>query len=289
MDLMLLALTGASLIVALVFGVVAWRLARDERARSQARIAALQTAASEATPTSAAPTRASAARRDADELPAAWTFPTRVASLATSSRGRTQELALESEPSVDLSRPPHAAPNGAAIGDSFLRGTDPEAPADQRQRTLAVAAAALLVAIAGGSLWMLSGSRAGAAASRPEVAVPPLELISLNHERQGARLAVSGVVRNPVAGRPAERVSAVVSLFDQAGTLVASAQAQIDFLELAPGDESPFVIALDAPPTVVRYRVSFNADGSVVPHVDRRSQPAASPAPSDAARNVRLK
>jgi hypothetical protein len=63
-----------------------------------------------------------------------------------------------------------------------------------------------------------------------------------------------------------------VFLFDGAGTFVTSSRAHLDFLKLAAGDESPFVVSLDAPPTVARYRVSFRTDDGVVPHIDRRGQ-----------------
>ena len=46
-----------------------------------------------------------------------------------------------------------------------------------------------------------------------------------------------------------------------------------DFLKLSAGDESPFVVSLDAPPTVARYRVSFRTDNGIVPHIDRRGAP----------------
>ena len=65
-------------------------------------------------------------------------------------------------------------------------------------------------------------------------------------------------------------------LFDRVGTFVTSSRANVDFLKLGAGDESPFVVSLDAPPTVARYRVSFRTDEGIVPHVDRRgASPAA--------------
>ena len=67
-------------------------------------------------------------------------------------------------------------------------------------------------------------------------------------------------------------------LFDRTGTFVTSSRANVDFLKLGAGDESPFVVTLDAPPTVARYRVSFRTDEGIVPHVDRRS---ASPVPGE--------
>ena len=54
------------------------------------------------------------------------------------------------------------------------------------------------------------------------------------------------------------------------GTFVTSSRANVDFLKLGAGDESPFVVSLDAPATVARYRVSFRTDDGVVPHIDRR-------------------
>ena len=98
----------------------------------------------------------------------------------------------------------------------------------------------------------------------------PLELVSLTHARQNEKLAVSGLVRNPVNGKPIEHLSAVVFLFDRMGTFVTSSRANVDFLKLGAGDESPFVVSLDAPATVSRYRVSFRTDDGIVPHIDRR-------------------
>jgi hypothetical protein len=115
----------------------------------------------------------------------------------------------------------------------------------------------------------------------------PLELVSLSHQRQNDKLAISGLVRNPMGAKPIERLSAVVFLFDRMGTFVASSRANVDFLKLGAGDESPFVVSLDAPPTVARYRVSFRTDDGIVPHVDRRSASAATGGEQTV--NVRLK
>jgi predicted nuclease with RNAse H fold len=79
-------------------------------------------------------------------------------------------------------------------------------------------------------------------------------------------------VRNPGTGASLERLAAVIFLFDRQSAFVASARADVDFTKLAPGDESPFVVAVDAPSSVARYRVSFRNEAGVVPHVDRRGQ-----------------
>jgi hypothetical protein len=80
-----------------------------------------------------------------------------------------------------------------------------------------------------------------------------------------------------VAAGAVERLTAVVFLFDQQGGFVTSAKADVDFTKLAPGDESPFVISIDAPATVARYRVSFRTQGGIVPHIDRRGQDPVAP------------
>ena len=73
-----------------------------------------------------------------------------------------------------------------------------------------------------------------------------------------------------ISGKPIERLSAVVFLFDRMGTFVTSSRANVDFLKIGAGDESPFVVSLEAPASVARYRVSFRTDDGIVPHIDRR-------------------
>ncbi len=150
----------------------------------------------------------------------------------------------------------------------FLGAAETPRETGSRQKSLAFAAVILFAVLSGGLVWMMSGPRgSSAAAVGPN---SPLELVSLSHQRQNDKLAVSGLVRNPVAGEPIENLSAVVFLFDRMGTFVTSSRANVDFLKLGAGDESPFVVSLDAPATVARYRVSFRTDDGIVPHVDRR-------------------
>jgi len=108
-----------------------------------------------------------------------------------------------------------------------------------------------------------SGTKAGAVTS------PALELMSMRHERQGEALTVTGLVRNGGRG-PADRLIAVVFAFDRDGNFLASGRAPIEFLSLAPGDESPFTVSVPNAGAVGRYRVSFRTDAGVVRHVDRR-------------------
>ena len=112
----------------------------------------------------------------------------------------------------------------------------------------------------------------------PPAAVPaaPLELLSLKHTQEGSTLTVSGLVRNPRTGAPQAQVFATAVLFGPDGNFLTSGRAALDFTSLAPGDESPFVIAVPVNGTVARYRVGFRApDGSVIAHVDRRADSTA--------------
>ena len=160
----------------------------------------------------------------------------------------------------------------------FLGEAPVERDSGSRQKSLAYAAVAFFVVLVGGTAWVMSAPEGTSAVAVGPNA--PLELVSLSHARQNEKLSVSGLVRNPASGKPVERLSAVVFLFDRMGTFVTSSRAHVDFLRLAAGDESPFVVSIDAPATVARYRVSFRTDDGVVPHIDRRGDPQAAP-PAD--------
>ncbi len=275
METVLLGVTVISLVVALVMSVTAWRLARDEKRRSAARVAALSIAASARGTTSsyggqglspdsaigfqARPAVAEKPRARAPWAPAPVSVevgPTVVAATVPP----VPELAFQWAPE---------ASREVSHSSGFLSATTTQRQdTGGGQRSLAVAAAVLCIGLLGGLAWMMAAPRGtSAAAVGPN---SPLELVSLRHERVKEKLAVSGLVRNPSAGKPVERLSAVVFLFDRQGSFVTSAKADVDFLKLGAGDESPFVVSLDAPATVARYRVSFRTDDGVVPHIDRR-------------------
>jgi hypothetical protein len=271
MEILLLVVTVISLGVALVMSAAAWRLTQEERRRSAARVAALSVAASD----SEVPPAVSDARVETQTPKAPW-------------KGASFEAAepVRPKPITVIAPEPEVRDERAANASGFL-GAAPEArDADGRQRSLAFAAVALFVVLSGGLAWMMSEPEGTTA-----VAVgpnSPLELMSLSHARQNEKLAVSGLVRNPATGKPVERLAAVVFLFDRMGTFVSSAKAEVDFLRLGAGDESPFVVSLTAPRDVARYRVSFRTDEGVVPHVDRRGASAA-PAEGEQAVSVNLK
>jgi hypothetical protein len=248
----LLILTVVSLAAAVVLGAAAWRLSREARVRSAARIAALAAAAD---------------ADDASESPRMMMRPGEFSA----------PVAPISPVTAVASVAPVAAPWAPArvtapLGDSFLGG-GLAVPSGRGQRGLAIAAAVLFVTILVGGYYTVFGGGTSSAGAPASVGVEtPLELVSLRHERQDAGLAITGLVRNPVSGVAVEKLAAVVFLFDQQGAFVKSSRADVDFTKLAPGDESPFVITLDAPSNVARYRVSFRNDAGVVPHIDRRGQ-----------------
>ena len=307
MDIILLGVTVISLGVALVMSVVAWRVTRDERKRSAARVAALSLAARiDDTPQGVSPQvlspRGSAPQESspypAQSIPAQDVSPALrppmkapwasapfntaadLASATTKSASLPADMPLNQvrpEAQVAVEGPPRfEAPVSHASG--FLGAEQTPRDSGSRQKTLAFAAIVLFAVLSGGLVWMMSGPRGSTAtAVGPN---SPLELVSLSHQRQNEKLAVSGLVRNPVAGEPIQNLSAVVFLFDRMGTFVTSSRANVDFLKLGAGDESPFVVAIDAPPTVTRYRVSFRTDDGVIPHVDRRGETAGSQEPA---------
>ena len=303
MDIILLGITIVSLVVALVMSVAAWRLMRDEKQRSAARVAALSVAANEPSlvnrPAGFAKTPAPSetleqypnepAVRTVTRAP--WTSPSTARPAQVAAVSMPAEFSTSPFDSTDSAntksvslrttaepfRPSELPLNQREIvthASGFLGATEVQHDNGGRQKTLAFAAVMLFVVMSGGLVWMMSGPRGtSAAAVGPN---SPLELVSLTHARQNDKLAVSGLVRNPVNGKRIEHLSAVVFLFDRMGTFVTSSRANVDFLNLGAGDESPFVVSLAAPATVSRYRVSFRTDDGIVPHIDRRS---ASPAP----------
>ena len=110
-------------------------------------------------------------------------------------------------------------------------------------------------------------------AAAPAAAAPQdgsLELLSMRHQRDGDALAVTGLVRNG-GSTSAKQLTAVVFAFDRAGNFVASGRAPLEFVTLAPGDESPFKVTVPNVGEVGRYRVSFRTEAGVVRHIDRRA------------------
>lgn len=263
MDTLLLGITVVSLILALVTSVTAWRLMRDEKQRSAARIAALSAAANDNVASVEVPVAVPVVEKPFERI------------ARTPWKPAPFDSGPSMQPADDLSL--RADRPIAMPSTGFLGSTEVQRSSGNRQRGLAVATVAFFIAVTGAFLSMMTGRDSAPAVAAAASNNAALELVSLSHARQNTKLAVSGLVRNPVSGKPVEKLSAVVFLFDRAGTFVTSSKAQVDFLKLAAGDESPFVVSIDAPESVARYRVSFRTDDGVVPHIDRRGE---SPAPS---------
>jgi len=228
--MMLLLVTVISIALASVMGLVSWRIAGEERRRSEARIAAL-----------------------AAEIHGVPSGPSRIVA-------------------TDLDfRPGAAAPSGS---DMFAAASQVQ---EGRRWPAVVAAGVFVVAAAGALVIVLSGGSNGTThASNQPVPAPapaaalPLELVALGHERDGDRLIVRGVVRNPASGAAIDRLTAVVFLFNREGGFLTSGRVMIDPSTLRPGGESIFVVTVPGAGDVGRYRVSFRSDDRIVPHVDRR-------------------
>jgi hypothetical protein len=163
---------------------------------------------------------------------------------------------------------PAGASGALAVGDRLFAQDVAGSGGAVRQQWLMGTAALVAAAFLGLGLTWYVGGRYAPPSSPSGV---PLELVALAHSRAEGLLAVSGLVRNPQAGRRIERLEAEVRVFDATGILIATRAAQVDYLDLAPGQESSFAVNLGEASTAARYRVSFRASGAMLPHVDRRT------------------
>ena len=220
MNAILLLVTGASLLLAGFMSAVAWRMNREERRRSDARVAVL---AAEIYKDEAAP--ADRVSRLLEQMPpSSWTrtLATAMAGAgAVVTIGAVSLVGIRSASAIRAPERPRSAVDGSARPQ----------PAEQA----------------------------------------PLELLELEHERDGARLVVRGIVRNPANARERDDLSAVVLLVGHDGDVVSSARAALPVTRLAPGATAPFVVDVTNAADVDRFRVSFRSDARVEPHVDRRT------------------
>ncbi|HET9833546.1 MAG TPA: hypothetical protein VFP91_17620 [Vicinamibacterales bacterium] len=221
MNAFLLVITGLSIVVSLVATAIALRLLRDERRRSEARVAALSNAIYEEA----------------------------------------------------TSRPVDVAP--------LFEETVPRTRV--RYAVIALCAAAALAGIAMAQSWGESSSSAATAKRLPHhetvrraatqrMADAPLELVELEQVRDGHRLAVRGLVRNPERAAARDGLTAVVLAYSRSGDLVASGRAAVLSPKLAAGETTPFFVSVSGADNIDRIRVSFRTGSHVEPHVDRRAR-----------------
>lgn len=255
-----LALTGAVLIYLA-------RILREDRERSQARVLALAQEIGNRDTARAAEPRASVWPGGPLARQAGGARP------ASSREEPPGHARLENRPTEGNTT---IATADASPGAALFRGHDEAPDGAPGRRMLGPLVGAVVVGLAVLAIWAFGGP----AGSPPEAAAPPsaaersLELVSLAHEVKDGALRVSGLVRNPEAGRAREGLAAVVFVFDGTGTFVTSARAPIDYQILGAGDESPFVVSVPNASAVARYRVSFRDAEALVHHVDARIAPA---------------
>jgi hypothetical protein len=282
MDTVLMAVTLISLGIATALAVVVMRLLRDERRRSDARIAALTELAEEPESLAEGPAHterpAPAPRREPAAAmsirPEPAPAPVSAPVVAPAPRRLPD---LEIRPATASATDPHGFTRNApkAVADLF-EAPEPSSPWGRRFAVIGV-----LILLGGTALFALLHQRTGrgesvasptaidAAASQ---APAPLELVSLRHAQQGQTLTITGLVQNPKAGAPQTRLVVTAVVFGPDGTFLAGGRAPLDYTKLGAGDESPFVITVPVSGSVARYRVGFRAeDGNVVAHVDRRN------------------
>ena len=271
MDTVLLVVTLISAATAVVALVSAGRLRRQERERSDARVAALANAAEthggtdggwtsvagewQWTPEPSQQPRSQGIRDLGFGISAAT-------GITRSSREARPALIPNPQPPI-----PEVEPQ---ISSGGLFGTV------QREETsgsrLPIFAAAALIVMLGGALIFLNTSATNdhAATVAHVNQTEPLELVALGHAREVSVLTITGTVRNPSSGVKVEGLTAVISLLDGRGTLVSTKDVPLDYRALGPGEEAPFKVSIPDPGSIARYRVSFRAGTDVVPHVDRR-------------------
>jgi hypothetical protein len=251
MDIALIVITLLSVALTGALLIYAARLQREQRAREEARIAAL----AHDIHVDSAP----------DPVPLFRAHVERVAPVSST----IHEMALDPSPTA----PSWEEGTSVATRGLFSAETAPGRPA-RRLAVPAIGAAVVVAAV--GLVYLVSAPPAGA--SRPTASSPvstssSLELVALEQTRSGQALTVQGVVRNPDGASPRRGVTAVVFVFDRSGAFVTSARAAIDYQMLEAGDESPFTVAVPGATGAARYRVSFRTESDVLPHLDLRAGP----------------
>jgi hypothetical protein len=251
MELALVVTTVVSIVLAAAMGIVAWRMARAERLRSAARVAAL-----------------AADLREVDRV------RDQAAVGSRSEPARIHQLARRSMEFENLELYSGRAP--APPGEMFRAGAS-HASGSRLATVLAVgsfavaASLALVIATSRGAPAIVEPPAAQAPApGRPSDAAP-LELVALSHDRDGDQITIRGVVQNSREGTPVDQLTAVVYLFDREGGFLGDGRTSIEVPALAPGARSPFVVKVGHAANVGRYRISFKTGDRVVPHVDRRN------------------
>jgi type II secretory pathway pseudopilin PulG len=246
MDSTLVAVTLISMSMAVALSVIVWRMLREERRRSAARVIALSHLAADAG-------SGLQIARDGGQV----------------SRSREMGVRSPRQPSVDLPLNRQAQPPTPNL---FSQPSDARSPWGGRLAVMACVALAATAVV----LFALSSQQRHATASRQTTAAQapaaaPLELLSLHDSRDATSLTVTGLVQNPSTGAPLSQVAVTAFALDEKGDFLASGRAMLEVTPLTPGEQSPFSVSVPITGNVARYRIGFRADdGRVIAHVDER-------------------
>lgn len=195
-----------ALLMTIAMGVVTWRLVREERRRSAARLAAL------------------AATLGQRESPAV------AVDVVIASPIQTVEDAPSGQPALSTE----------SVTDLFSMSTGPTEGWGRRLAGVGVAGALLAVLVSVAIFSVSTGSE------NAEAAQSPVELLSLAHDQQDGMLAISGTVRDLTDRSDAGTLSVLAMAFDDEGQMVASGRAPIEKPALSVGGESSFVVSIPA-------------------------------------------
>jgi hypothetical protein len=256
MESVLIVVTLVSLCMTIALAVILVRLVRDERRRSDARVAVLREMAEAAV----------------ERQPTERAQPSAISYQRSAKSGSTDVLRQPADLDLDYSH------DNTVLGtELFIR---PE-PSTAWPRRLAIVGILVLVVAAVG---LAVRSRLGSTAPTTSVATAAttgsasgqqtalLELLSLKQTQDTGALTITGLVQNPRDGAVLSKISATALVFSADGTFLASGRAPLDYTVLRPGDESGFVISVPVSAPVARYRVGFRSeDGRVIGHIDRRT------------------
>ena len=256
MESVLIVVTLVSLCMTIALAVILVRLVRDERRRSDARVAVLREM-----------TEAAVERQPTERAqPSAISYQ-------VSDKSKSAEIP---RPPADLDLD-YGNDNTGSGAELFIR---PQPSTAWPRRLAVVGILALLVTAVGLAVRSRSGSTAATttvatgattgSASGQQTAL--LELLSLKQTQDTGALTITGLVQNPRDGAVLSKISATALVFSADGTFLASGRAPLDYTVLRPGDESGFVISVPVSAPVARYRVGFRSeDGRVIGHIDRRT------------------
>ncbi len=150
---------------------------------------------------------------------------------------------------------------------SHMSFVAPEVAHSSRVPAFGIAA---VVVLGAGTLLFVGMNGASRTVRQTATQSSAIELMSMRHVLDGEMLIVSGLVRNSTAAAT-PTLSAVISVLDRDGRVIARGESQLDPVVLGPGKETTFRVAVSEVGDPGRYRIAFQNGSQIVPHVDRRS------------------